>query len=287
MTKLGYGIGAVGLVAVVVAVGIYGWRQMAPSPLQAQAPEQAAAAPSASAPSPAEPAVRYPIETPVTAGDAASDTTAAALDPDARALAALTDLLGQPTVLQWVQLDGFARRLVATVDNLAREQAAPRLWPVNPTAGRFSPEPRPQESVIGAGNHARYAAFVALVESVDSARAVAVYRRLYPLFQHAYEDLGYPDRHFNDRLVDVIDHLLATPEPQGPLAVQLIEVKGEILSTRPWVRYEFSDPAHQARSAGQKILLRIGVDNQRRLTAKLAEIRRLVTVPAGRPPGGG
>ena len=88
-------------------------------------------------------------------------------------------------------------------------------------------------------------------------------------------------------VVDVIDHLLATPEPQGPLAVQLIEVKGEIPSTRPWVRYEFSDPAHQARSAGQKILLRIGVDNQRRLTAKLAEIRRLVTVPAGRPPGGG
>ena len=37
-----------------------------------------------------------------------------------------------------------------------------------------------------------------------------------------------------------------------------------------------SDPALEGLSSGQKILLRVGRDNERRLKAKLAEIRRLI-----------
>jgi len=166
---------------------------------------------------------------------------------------------------------------VATVDNLPRAHAAAQLWPVNPTTGRFSPSETPQGPLIGTTNHARYAAFVNLVESVDSRRAVAMYRGLYPLFQGAHEGLGFPGRHFNDRLVDVIDHLLATPEPTEPLTVQLVDVKGSVPSLRPWVRYEFADPELETRSAGQKLLLRIGLEHQRRLKATLAEVRSLVT----------
>ena len=36
-----------------------------------------------------------------------------------------------------LRINDFARRFVATVDNLGREQAPARLWPVNPAAGRF------------------------------------------------------------------------------------------------------------------------------------------------------
>ena len=44
-------------------------------------------------------------------------------------------------------------------------------------------------------------------------------------------------------------------------------------SERPWVRYEFADPALQSASAGQKILLRVGPVNQRRLKAQLRSLR--------------
>lgn len=274
MTRIGYGIAVVVLVA--LAAGYFWWHAPSPAP-PVPAPEVAAGLPPPPA-SAVEPAVRYPIE----AAPAASAPQAA--EPAERFKAALNELLGPPAVLQWVQLDDFARRVVATVDNLAREHAAAQLWPVNPMPGRFSPSETPQGQSISTTNHRRYAAFVSLVESVDSSRAVAAYRGLYPLFQSAYEELGYPGLHFNDRLVDVIDHLLATPEPTEPLIVQLVEVKGSVPSTRPWVRYGFADPAHQARSAGQKILLRMGLDQQRRLKAKLAEVRSLVTQRAA---GGG
>ncbi|MGS0756328.1 DUF3014 domain-containing protein [Roseateles sp. GG27B] len=53
-------------------------------------------------------------------------------------------------------------------------------------------------------------------------------------------------------------------------------------SLRPWVRYEFTDPALEALSSGQKMLLRTGPVNQRRLNAKMLEIRALVAA-AGLP----
>lgn len=288
MTKIGYGISVV-VLAAALAAGFFWWRSATPPapPAPAPAPEVAAAVPPTPPPSAVEPAVRYPIEEPLAASAPQGETAAQATEPTSRIKTALNELLGPPKVLQWVQLDDFARRLVATVDNLARPQAASQLWPVNPTPGRFSPSETPLGQLITTTNHARYSAFVTMVESVDSRRAVAVYRGLYPLFQSAYEDLGYPGRHFNDRLVDVIDHLLTTPDPTEPLAVQLVEVKGSVPSTRPWVRYEFADPEHEARSSGQKILLRMGSDQRRRLKAKLVEVRRLVTQRAVRTPSGG
>jgi Protein of unknown function (DUF3014). len=180
-------------------------------------------------------------------------------------------------VVRFLQMDGFIRRVVATVDNLPREQAPLMVWPVYPTPQRFTTQ-RTDTGVenIHLENSQRYTPFVQLIESVDSAKAVAVYRRLYPLFQQAYEELGFPGRYFNDRLVQVLDHLITTPVQTGPLAVTLVEVKGEVPSTRPWVRYEFADPALQSMSAGQKMLMRTGAENHQRLRARLIDIRARV-----------
>ncbi|MGP1679317.1 MAG: DUF3014 domain-containing protein [Burkholderiales bacterium] len=188
----------------------------------------------------------------------------------------ITELLGARTVLAYLQIDNFARRAVATVDNLARSFTPPGIWPIHPMPGRFAVETGKDGSVIGATNAARYAPFVTLVESVDSGRAVALYRQLYPLFQRAYEGLGYPGKYFNDRLVAVIDLLLDTPEPSGALKVEVPEIRGPLKPTRPWVLYRFSDPALEGLASGQKMLLRVGRENEKRLKSKLAEIRKLV-----------
>jgi len=108
-------------------------------------------------------------------------------------------------------------------------------------------------------------------------KLVALYARLYPLCQRAYGELGYPNRYFNDRLIDVIDHLLATPEVKGPIKLVPPDVKGPVKLERPWVMYEFADPELEARSAGQKILIRMGAGNAARVKAKLRDIRRQLT----------
>lgn len=195
-------------------------------------------------------------------------------------LQALVELMGRTAVTSFFQTDDFARRFVATVDNLGREHAAPILWPINPTNGRFTVEGAEGSALISPDNSMRYTPFVLLVETVDIGRALDLYVRMHPMLEQAYQDLGYPKRHFNDRFIEVIDKLLSTPDATRPVKVTLTEVKGPIPSERPWVRYQFADPELESLSAGQKILLRVGPDNERRLKARLIEIRRQLVARA-------
>jgi hypothetical protein len=103
---------------------------------------------------------------------------------------------------------------------------------------------------------------------VPTPALVVVYRRFYPLFQKQYENLGYPEKYFNDRVVEVIDHLLEAPDLQPP-----------VLLRQPRVLYEFADPKLESLSAGQKILLRMGLKNARKIKAKLREIREALVSP--------
>jgi hypothetical protein len=224
----------------------------------------------------ARPAVEFPVEP--------SPASAAALpsldESDLELARSLEGLVG-PERLSQLRTTGFVRRCVATVDNLARAHAAAHLWPVNPAAGRFDASEQGGQVVISADNELRYAPFVLLVESVDIERIVALYRSTYPLFQQAYEELGYPGRYFNDRLVQVIDHLMAAPEPTSPVRIEPVRVQGPIQLARPGVHYIFADPALESLSAGQKIMVRVGTVNERRLKAKLAKLRMALTA---RPP---
>jgi len=86
------------------------------------------------------------------------------------------------------------------------------------------------------------------------------------LFQSAYQNLGYPNGYFNDRLVQVIDSLLATPQLSGPIEL-----------SRPNVLYTFADPKLEALPAGEKLLLRMGPDNAAVVKGKLKELRAIVT----------
>lgn len=272
------------LVLALLAAGYFGWRwwqaqqqvSVTARPPSANAPDDR---PDQPAPLPAPPAPTGPLN-PLDKVAEPDGQLPALPDADSRVRDAVSGLTGSGAAGEFLQLDGFVRRAVATVDNLPRGHAAPALWPVRPTGGRLVLE----EAVPGAGdtrtlspqNSARYSAFVRFAEAVDPAAGAKVYARLYPLFQQAYEELGYPGQYFNDRLVAVIDHLLAAPEREGPLAIRAVQVRGEVPSERPWVRYEFADPALEELSAGHKLMLRVGPENAQRLKAVLRKWRAQV-----------
>jgi len=253
-----------GLLIGLAGVGAWVWWSQQPEPEIATAPPSLPAPPlDAPQPTP-EAGIQYPLEPPADKSPLQAHGVADAL----------AQLLGRANASRFLLADDFPRRFVATVDNLGREHAPAQLWPVAPTPGRFTVEEQADgSSVIAASNAQRYAPFVEFASSVDSAAAVQLYARMYPLLEEAYRQLGFGNRYLNDRVVAVIDHLLATPEPAQPLRVRLMEVKGPVPSTRPWVRYEFADPALQNLSAGQKMLVRMGPAHERRLKQKLVELR--------------
>jgi hypothetical protein len=263
------------VIVAILAVAFAWWRWSLQKEVAPEAQPVATAPAPVDAPAPVATGPQNPVQ-----DLAEPDKTLPALnDADARVTGALNELLGRKAVTSFLQPDGFVRRVVATVDSLPREHATSRLWPVLPTPKRFEIQGRGDARTIGPDNGNRYTPFVLFVESVDTSRAVALYARHYPLFQQAYEELGYPGRYFNDRLVAVIDHLLKTPEPAGPVRVKLTEVKGEAMEN-PWTRYEFADPELESLSAGQKILIRMGPVNERRIKAKLTELRHQLATGA-------
>ncbi len=258
------------VVVVVAGIGVY-YRYYA----QSGAPEKVQ--PSRPAPPPAESAENTGIQHPVPAtADSASLPPLNQSDQVVRD--SLAGLLGQQSVQQFLVPENIVRHIVVTVDNLPRKKVAVDLRPIKPTPGEAVVS-QGDTITLSSANYARYAPFVRLVESADPKTLATVYFRLYPLFQQAYEDLGYPGRFFNDRLIEVIDHLLAAPEPQGPIPL-----------VQPKVFYQFADPRLEDLSAGQKLLIRMGPANERSLKAKLRDLRAELVhsdLPGATPNAGG
>ena len=178
---------------------------------------------------------------------------------------AISGLVGKDAFERYFVPEQVVHRIVATIDNLPRKSYAQRLNPVKTPGGLFQVSGKDETLAIAPSNSQRYEPYIRLMDSIDTSKLVDVYLHFYPLFQKAYVDLGYPNGYFNDRLVEVIDNLLATPDVKGPLKL-----------TVPHVLYEYADPDLQSRSAGQKLLLRMGSENAAKVKAKLRDIRAKV-----------
>jgi len=226
-----------------------------------ETPPAAAIAPPVSAPS---------IQNPVPNQGAKPPEALPSLDAsDAPLHASLSSLGGTQGLEPLLRPEMLVRHIVVTVDNLPRKRVAVELRPVRPVPGHFGATGDEQASTLDPANYARYAPYVKLAQQIDLQQFAALYFHYYPLFQQAYQNLGYPNGYFNDRLVAAIDDLLAAPDLPGP--VELV---------RPNVMYLYGDPKLEDLSAGQKVLLRMGPDNAAIVKARLRELRALVTVHA-------
>ena len=177
---------------------------------------------------------------------------------------ALVDLFGSGLRNLLVN-EALIDKFVATVDNLPRSTIAEKARPVGRLASNFQTEMDGDAIKLSAANYDRYDALVALVTNADLELVGETYRRFYPLLQESYVRLGYPNAYFNDRVVEVIDHLLATPEPVEPIYL-----------VRPNVLYEFSDPDLETLSSGQKLLLRMGSEHAAIIKRVLGDLRALI-----------
>ena len=235
------------------AVLYFGHVRKAPQPARA---ESAVTLPP---PMPAaeEPAIKHPLPSPPKSAPLPS-----LAESDQPVQKAFADLFGNESVQRFIRPENLVRHIVVTVDNLPEQKVAQRLRPVLPVTGMFGVGGPEDEPVLDSSNYARYEPMLTLLRNTDTQALIAAYTRYYPLFQEAYESLGHPPEYFNDRLVEVIDHLLETPDVQGPIAL-----------TRPGVLYEYADPKLEALSAGQKVLIRMGGANAAVVKTRLRELR--------------
>ncbi|MDO8463666.1 MAG: DUF3014 domain-containing protein [Gallionella sp.] len=242
-------------VGVVVFFGVltayYYWQHNppVPAPVQVQTPPP---------PLPPKPEVRQLIEAPP-----ALPPLPALADSDSLMLDALAGLVGNKSLMKFFHTERIIHNIVATIDNLPRRRAPMSVMPVEQASGKFITAGTESDLTISPKNAARYTPYVKVAEAIDAKKLVELYVRLYPLFQQAYEELGYPKQYFNDRLIVVLDDLLAAPNIKEPVRL-----------AQPGVYYLFADPDLEGRSIGQRILMRTGSNNEAIIKSKLREIKQ-------------
>ena len=198
-------------------------------------------------------------------------------ESDTYAQQKLAGVVGEAATMQYFVDEGMVARAVASVDALGSRQVPGNIQAVHGPAEGFvavedpnpptvikneQGDPMPQY-LSDPANQGRYIAYVEMLETLDADSFAAVYSRNYPLFQQAWRELGYVDADFNDRLEEVIDELLATPEVEEPYRL-----------VKPEAVYLFADEELESLTAGQKILIRMGSENAARVKSSLLEIRK-------------
>ncbi|MGK0298025.1 MAG: hypothetical protein ACI9XC_001643 [Gammaproteobacteria bacterium] len=173
------------------------------------------------------------------------------------------EVITEPSLSELLLFKTFIRNFVVIVDNLTARMLPQKYYFFRPPGGTFMVTLSEDDSIyLDSDNFQRYIPFINLINSLDLDRLTQIYTYLYPLFQEAYIELGYPDRYFNDRLIEVIDTLLDTKDVSGP--VKLIQ---------PTVYYKYADPELEALNAGQKLLIRIGPENTSLIKVRLMDLK--------------
>ena len=250
--------------AAAAALAWFLWDNAATPPQPATVPQQAPVAETG----PAEPL--HPVEPlSITPGEGELVELPPLAESDSYFALALVDLFG-PDIEPLLADEALIDKTVATVDNLTRGRVAEKIRPLGRLPGNFVVTAAGDTGpfYLSPENYSRYDVLVNMLSGADLDELVATYRRFYPLLQEAFTQLGYPDGYFNDRVVAVIDHLLATPQPAEPIRL-----------LQPHVLYEFADPQLEALSGGQKLLIRMGPDHISRVKAVLTEVRTRIAQP--------
>lgn len=261
MSKTAWALVVIAALAVFGALFFYRYRLYVQH--QTPATDTVAAAPAVQ---PAEPPpTHYPVPTPPAPAASQPPSLPTLENSDSSLRASLEQLVGKLAVEKLLTSKKLVQNLVLTLNSLDHDPVPLRVRPWQAVPGLPVVHADGGNLTLSDDNAQRYAPYMALVKAINAQQLASVYLHNYPLFQQAYQQQGYPDGYFNDRLIAIIDHLLAAPEVQRPIQV-----------VQPKVLYEFADPQLEQLSWGQKIMIRIGADNEALVKAKLREIRAAI-----------
>lgn len=159
-----------------------------------------------------------------------------------------------------VQQD-IIRQFVVFVDNLAQGELTRKVSPIKGPEKLFTVSEITNKVYLNPDSYHRYDAYVDSITKMDEQSLIRTYKQLTPLLEEAFSELGYSHAKFNDRMLQAIKVLLAAPIVEDPIELSSISVN-----------YQFVDPNLEALPSAQKLLIRMGPENTRKLKVALRKL---------------
>lgn len=148
----------------------------------------------------------------------------------------------------------MVRQFVVFVDNIAQGQLARKTSPLQAPAQSFTVTDITNKTYLNPDSYHRYDIYADFLSGLNDEQLVATYQRMSPLLEQAFAELGYPDIKFNDRLQQAFKEILAAPVIDQPIELYSISVN-----------YRFVDPKLETLPNAQKLMVRMGPDNTRKV----------------------
>jgi len=162
--------------------------------------------------------------------------------------------------------EDLIRHFVVFVDNLAQGELARKVSPLKAPNRNFTVSDVTDKTYLNPDSYHRYDLYADFVTNLDEAQLATTYKQVSPLLSEAFEELGYGDKPFDERMIEAIDIMLAAP---------IIEQAIELDSVS--VNYQFVDPELEALPNAQKLMIRMGPENSKKIKAALRKLKKQLT----------
>jgi len=159
--------------------------------------------------------------------------------------------------------DNIVRQFVVFVDNLAQGELARKVSPLTAPNSHFSVSDIANKTYLNPDSYHRYDLYADFLASLNEAELAKTYKEMTPLLNEAFNELGYNDLSFNSRMDQAITTML-----NAPIIEQPIELNGVS------VNYQFVDPDLEALPNAQKLMIRMGPDNARKVKSALRRLQK-------------
>jgi hypothetical protein len=257
----------IGVIGIVAAIYIPGWKSEPPivedpTPIvtvndSAESPPtmKMPPAPDIPGPSPEPEAGPWSEETPV--------AVEVSLTNSGQELREMLDPAGASMhVTQILQADDLILRSAGLIDGFSQGLIPRKVLPLTPPKEKFNPRTIDGEPYVDPASYQRFNSYTKGITAVNADLLVAAFHRYRPLIELAYEESGYSAEDMDNALIRSLDYVLATPEPNEPLALKRKEAV-----------FQYADPEMEQLPPLQKQLLRMGPENSARIKQWAEKLR--------------
>ena len=169
----------------------------------------------------------------------------------------------------WLKETDMIRRFVAVADNMVNgENPAPNLNFLKPEKD-FQVIAQKHNLIMDPNNYIRHDRTILIFESLDIKTLVDLFYRIEPLLDETYQKMGYPGQSFRPVLIRAVEIIMDIPVVEDPILLQ-----------KKVITYSFLNQEFEKLTPGQKLILRSGPNNIRKIQKKCREFNRLIRSPA-------
>ncbi|MCL1050015.1 DUF3014 domain-containing protein [Shewanella abyssi] len=159
--------------------------------------------------------------------------------------------------------DNVVRQFVVFIDNLAQGELARKVSPLKAPISAFTVSEIANKTYVDPDSYHRYDLYADFLASLNEQELAKTYKEMTPLLSEAFSELGYNSTSFDDRMQQAIGIML-----DAPIIEQPIELDGVS------VNYQFVDPTLEALPNAQKLMVRMGPENARKVKSALRRLQK-------------